>query len=286
MNDLLVHAFTQQQMEQLVASPSHAVILAGSAGSGKYTLAIGLTEAILGLRPQGFADYPYKIEVVPEDGKPSIGIEAVRGLEHFLSLKVPSSAAYNRAIIIENSQLLTPEAQNALLKTLEEPPAGVFVILTVTSEQALLPTIRSRAQSVAVKRPDRPATEAYFEAKGFAIKPIQQAYAISGGLPGLMQALLESSEHPLLLATQKARQLLSQSAYERLLLADELAKQRSLALDTAFILQQMAHVSLQTATGPAAAKWQSVLTAAYQAAEALSTNAQSKLVLTNLMLSL
>ncbi len=284
MSDLLVHEHTQQQLADLMTAPPHAVMLAGPTGSGKYSLAIELSEKILGLKPQGFGDYPYKIIITSEAGK-AIGIESVRELEHFLSLKVPSQAAFNRAIIIENSQLLTVEAQNALLKTLEEPPQGVFVILTTSNDQSLLPTIRSRVQSIAVKRPEPAAIEAYFEAQNFEAAAIHQVYAISGGLPGLMQALLAETDHPLLLATQKARQLLSQTAYERLLLADELYKQHGLAIDTAFILQQMAHVSLQTAQGPAAAKWQAVLAAAYQAAETLSASAQPKLALTNLMLS-
>jgi hypothetical protein len=101
-----------------------------------------------------------------------------------------------------------------------------------------------------------------------------------------MHALLEQTDHPLLLATERARQLLSQSTYERLLTVDELAKQPTLALDITFILRQMAHVRLQTATGAAAAKWQAVLAAAYQAAEALAASAQPKLALTNLMLCL
>ena len=101
-----------------------------------------------------------------------------------------------------------------------------------------------------------------------------------------MHALLSQENHPLLQATQTARQLLSQTSYERLLLVDELAKQRALASDTTFILQQMAHVSLQTATGPAAAKWQTVLAASYKASEALANSAQPKLALSNLMLSL
>jgi hypothetical protein len=100
-----------------------------------------------------------------------------------------------------------------------------------------------------------------------------------------MSALLEQTEHPLLFATQQARQLLSQSAYERLLSVDELSKQRQLALDTMFILQQMAHVSLQSAAGETADKWQAVQAASYQAAEALAASAQPKLALANLMLS-
>jgi hypothetical protein len=285
MKDLLVHPQTRQQLDNFAAEPPHAMLLTGPTGSGKRALAIGLSEAVLGLAPQGLANYPYKMVITSDEGK-AIGIEAVRELEHFLSLKVPGQAAHNRAVIIEDAQLLTTEAQNAILKTLEEPPQGAFVIMSANNAQALLPTIRSRAQSLAVKQPGRKATENYFKAKGFDDRSVSQAYAISGGLPGLVYALLNETDHPLLLATQTARQLLSRPAYERLLLVDDLSKQRSLALDTVFILQQMAHVSLQTATGPAAAKWQVVLTEAYKAAEALSGSAQPKLALTSLMLGL
>jgi len=101
-----------------------------------------------------------------------------------------------------------------------------------------------------------------------------------------MHALLYESEHPLLLATDHARRLLSQSAYERLTMVDELAKQKMLAIDICAILQHMAHLSLQTASGPVAKRWESVLKAAYEAGESLSVSAQPKLVLTKLMLSL
>lgn len=284
MTDLILNSVTRQQLADFTSTPSHAVILVGPAGSGKNTLAINLAEAILELKAGSFQDYPYQTIIASEDGK-AISIEAVRQLEHFLSLKVPGQSAYDRAIIIDNAQLLTTEAQNALLKTLEEPPQGTLLVLTATSDQALLPTIRSRTQLVSVKRPDLIDINDYFQAKNFDNTAIKQAYAVSGGLIGLMQALLEQTDHPLMQATERARQLLSQSAYERLLIVDELSKQRTLALDTTFILQQMAHVSLQKATGATAAKWQAVLNASYQAAEALTANAQPKLALTKLMLS-
>ncbi len=284
LQDLIVHPSTKRQLADFTAAPSHAILLIGPTGSGKRTLAARLSAAVLELPASRFADYPYKTSITAEDGK-SIGIEAVRQLEHFLSLKVPGQTGHNRAVIIENAQLLSLEAQNALLKTLEEPPQGTFIILTLNNEQAVLPTIRSRTQSITIKRPAHTAVIGHFQARNFDPSAIDQAYAISGGLPGLMHALLEDTDHPLKLATERARQLLSQSAYERLLTIDELAKQRQLALDTMFILQQMAHVSLQTASPTTAAKWQAVLKASYQAAEALAANAQPKLVLTNLALS-
>jgi ribose 1,5-bisphosphokinase PhnN len=285
MKDLALHRLTRQQLEQFAKMPSHAVVLVGPTGSGKRTLAIKLAEQVLKLPDASFADHPYGLIIASEDGK-AIGIEAVRQLEQFLALKVPSHAIFDRAIIIEDAHLLTLEAQNALLKTLEEPPVGTILVLTVTHQQAVLPTIRSRMQSIAVGRLERDELMAYFDSQDFDQKTVQQAYAISGGLPGLMYALLHETDHPLMEATIRARQLLSQSTYERLLVVDELAKQRQLAIDIVFILQQMAHVSLQTASGPASRKWQTVLETSYHTREALTTSAQPKLALTDLMLNL
>jgi DNA polymerase-3 subunit delta' len=181
---------------------------------------------------------------------------------------------------------MTLEAQNALLKLLEEPPGHSLLILAAASEQSLLPTIRSRSQNLILTRPSGQAIEEYFTDLGYSEKDIKQAYSISGGLTGLMVALLADQEHPLKLATEWARKLLSQSAYERLLSVDELAKNKQLAINTAYILQQMAHVSLAKAQGKTSQKWQNILQAGYAASEALSQSAQPKLVLSSLMLSL
>jgi len=283
MSDLVIHPYTEKQLKLFAERPSHTLLLAGPTGSGKLTLAIQLASNVLGLQAAAFADYPYKLVVSSEDGK--IGIDTIRELDGFLSLKVPRQADYNRAVIIENAQGLGLEAQNALLKTLEEPPAGVLIILTVDSEQSLLPTIRSRAQSITVKRPEKAQLELFFGSQ-FDQNATAQAYAVSAGLPGLMKALLQEADHPLLQATDYARRLLSQSAYERLLVADELSKQKQLAADVAFILQQMAHVSLQSADNARGKRWQAIMEAGYQASEALAANAQPKLAVVNLMLNL
>ncbi len=285
MKDLVLHPLTRQQLSSYLESPSHATVVIGPSGSGKQTVATKLAESILNLPPNGLRDYPYKAIISSEEGK-AIGIEAVRQLEHFLSLKVPTDSQHNRVVIIEDAHLLTTEAQNALLKTLEEPPTGTLIIMTANNEQALLPTIRSRAQAIQIKKPDQAAVAAYFEGRDFDTNEVKKAYAISAGLVGLMSDLLDAADHPLTQATAKARELLSQSVYERLLNVDELAKQRELATNTVAILQQMAHVSLQTASGKAATKWQAVLAASYQCSQDLASSAQPKLALTQLMLNL
>src|SRR4051812_580684 len=111
---MVLHPFTQQQLNSFIAKPSHAVALIGPTGSGKVFLAEYLAAKVLALRPEDFAAYPYKKLVSPASGK-ALGIEAIRQIEHFLALKVPRQARFNRAVIIEAAQLLTQEAQNALL---------------------------------------------------------------------------------------------------------------------------------------------------------------------------
>src|SRR5690348_588493 len=74
----------------------------------------------------------------------SIGIDTVKLIQKKLFFKPMKSA--NKLIVIEDAQLLTPEAQNALLKVLEEPPANTFVMLGTEMKESLLPTILSRCQ--------------------------------------------------------------------------------------------------------------------------------------------
>ncbi len=74
----------------------------------------------------------------------SIGIEEVKNMQKKIFFK-PIKSEF-KAVIIEDAQLLTTEAQNALLKVLEEPPANTILILGSDSKEALLPTILSRCQ--------------------------------------------------------------------------------------------------------------------------------------------
>lgn len=75
-----------------------------------------------------------------------LGIEQARKIKQHLLLK--PFQAKGKVIVIEDAAALTTEAQNALLKTLEEPPPQTVVLLGVASESELLPTILSRCQII------------------------------------------------------------------------------------------------------------------------------------------
>lgn len=285
MTPLVTHPVTARQLAAFAAQPSHALLLHGPVGSGKSVIADQLAATILDLEPEQLADYPYSLRL---DGTiiSAAAIEGVRQLEHFLSLRVPKSGMITRIVIITDAQKLSRQAQNALLKTIEEPPLATLLILTAPNQASVLPTISSRLQVIQIKRPSQQALLDYFTDSKNTPTAVEQAYAISGGLPGLMAALLTNADHPLRPATETARNLLQQTIYERLLLVDELAKQKPHVINTLFILQQMAHASLQTTAGAQFNRWQLIMQASYEASEQLNLSAQPKLVLDALMLKL
>jgi len=80
---------------------------------------------------------------------PSIGIDIVRKIKEILTLK--PFGGNNRLMVVKEMDKATLQAQNALLKILEEPPANTYIALTTKNVSALLPTIVSRCQLVTVK---------------------------------------------------------------------------------------------------------------------------------------
>lgn len=74
-------------------------------------------------------------------------IKDIRELNHRLSLK-SSDNTKPRGVILEDAHLLTTEAANSFLKTLEEPPGNTIIILTAPNEDSVLPTIVSRCQTI------------------------------------------------------------------------------------------------------------------------------------------
>lgn len=84
------------------------------------------------------------ITIAPEGS--SISINEIRGISSRLSIHPFASACH--AVIIRDAHTMTTEAQNAFLKTLEEPPGDAVIILETSQPDALLPTILSRCHLV------------------------------------------------------------------------------------------------------------------------------------------
>ena len=84
--------------------------------------------------------------IVSPDEKNSVGIDAVREIKRFLWQKPVVS--FCRAAIVKNADVLTPEAQHAVLKIVEEPPENSLLVFIVKNQENLLPTLVSRFQKI------------------------------------------------------------------------------------------------------------------------------------------
>lgn len=288
MNGTPLHPKTVEHLQQFLASPAHAVLLVGPAGVGKGSLATTLTKQLLDLDDHALGSYQYLTRL--ETKGDSISIEAIRDLQHFLQLKTIGDRPIRRVAIIEYADRMTHEAQNALLKMLEEPPADTMLVLTANNTHALLTTILSRLQRIAVREPLEAELRAYF-AKNHDSKAIDQAFFLSGGLPGLMQALLEgAADHPLFMAVEQAKSLLQQSTFDRLVAVDALSKKKDDVVHVLYALLRIAQTGMTQAgrRGDQARikRWYQIVTAVHATLETLAVHGNTKLALTNLMLSM
>lgn len=121
----------------------HAILFSGTRGTGKTTLARIFAKAI------GVSD----VDLYEIDAASNRGIDDIRELrEAVYTLPYESE---RKVYIIDEVHMLTKEAFNALLKTLEEPPSHVVFILATTEEEKLLDTILSRCQVFRMHSPSR-----------------------------------------------------------------------------------------------------------------------------------
>lgn len=143
---------------------AHALLLTGPVGVGKQRLANALAQALLCQQSTGLAcgqcqschlaaagTHPDLHILLPDEGKRLIRVDQVRELVDF-AMHTPQYDGY-RVAIIEPAQALNRNAQNALLKTLEEPGKDTLILLLSDQPSLLLPTIRSRCQQVALPLP-------------------------------------------------------------------------------------------------------------------------------------
>ena len=135
----------------------HGYIFFGPSMVGKRTVAAGLghylEKGIFEPAPKEtvvqdlkIIDIAYMKSLDSDASRDSIGIDAIREVRNFLWQRPNTSA--RRTLIIDNAELLTTEAQNALLKITEEPPASSLLVLITSDIESILPTILSRLPKI------------------------------------------------------------------------------------------------------------------------------------------
>lgn len=199
------------RLQTLRNGPVHGLLFRGSDGIGKLDLAISYARSLLcqdpgeansacgkcpschwfeqGTHPDFRLLQPESLSLDGEETesgkKPSkqISVAQIRGLADFLGMTAHQGG--RRVIVIHPAESMNPNAANALLKSLEEPPPGLLFILVSNKPQQLLPTIRSRCLSFALPAPDTASATRWLAGQG--INNPAEVLAASGFSP--LQAL-------------------------------------------------------------------------------------------------
>lgn len=282
--NLVLHDAVETSVQSYLGSPSHALVIAGPLGAGKPSLAKDIAAKLLG---SNLDNYPYFSHIKPEDG--FISIDTIHHLKNFMSLRTTGTNPIRRAAIIEDADTMTVQAQNALLKILEEPPDDTALILTVSQPSKILPTIYSRCQKLTVRPPQKASALDRF--KETAAVDARRAYSLSGGNMGLMHALLDTeTEHPLKEDVELAKSLLSSSQFERLVRADALSKDKSSLPGLLYALERIFRALLEQAAAKSNTaeikRAHAALQTIQESREMLERNASPKLLMTNLLMNL
>lgn len=224
---LLLNPRTKAHLLAFIDSPAQAVLISGPKGSGKKHLARILSAQLLGVDEAKLLEHPQFFLIEKAEDRSEIPIDDARRLIAKLSLKVPGqSRAVDRIALIQDADKLSGEAQNSLLKIIEEPPPRTLLMLTSSAPQDLLPTVISRLQALSVLPVGLNESQEFFRAD-FGRAEAESAWRLSRGAPALMASLLsQGGEHQLKNSVEEAKRLVSMKRYDRICYLQAAAKDK------------------------------------------------------------
>jgi DNA polymerase-3 subunit delta' len=213
-------------------SLAHAYLFSGQEMIGKKTFALELIRLINDntendLHPESAinADLLLVNASSSESGQ-AIGIEDIRKIKNFVSLS-PVIGPY-KFIVINDAHLMTAEAQNALLKVLEEPSPSSILILVTANPNSLLPTIISRCQEI--KFPPHPLEiiKKFLDNSGLHKSEAEFLADFSNGRVGLIQTVIREKSFGLIKGSvEDLIRLIKADINERLAAAQELTDEKN-----------------------------------------------------------
>lgn len=204
MNDMML--FNRTEKEKLLSEIasgklSHAYLIEGGEGCGKTYFARFAAAAVLctGDKPpcgkcpscvKALAGSHPDLFYFSPDKKASMGVETVRDIKK--SLFFMPNDGDRKVYIIDDAQKMTVQAQNALLKFIEEPPVSVLFFIVADKKESLLPTVVSRTRIISLAPSDNADIRRFLmsESKKSGGEQIDEAINMAEGSPGKALKLL------------------------------------------------------------------------------------------------
>ena len=240
--DMIGHGWAVQMLRGHIQNNSlrQAYLITGPHGIGKKILALRFIQALICTEGKSLGqpclvcptcqrlerlEHPDLFPVNLEEGNKQIKIDQIRDLIHNLSLS-PYQATH-RFGLLSDFEFANPSTQNALLKTLEEPPERVILILTAVSSDSLLETITSRCEEIRLNTvPLQQAAQGLQELHGIPADQARLLAHISGGKPILALAY---HQDPTILERRvkllnEHREILKGNSVTRFAYADHISK--------------------------------------------------------------
>ena len=218
MSDIVLAPQTKLQTDRVIANQSQSLLIVGPHGVGKTYVAKYIASELLSVDMSRLNAQHGYVFVAPENK--THGIESIRTLQAQLKNKLPNPRqAINRVVIIDEAEKLTEESQNALLKTLEEPPTGTLIILTTHMPQVLLPTITSRLANISVSPLSESQIAKLYASQLNALPTPERAkiLTITSGRPALCTKLIVGNEeNQLIRSIENAKRILRGDGLEKL----------------------------------------------------------------------
>lgn len=271
MNDELINPRTRSLVQSFISKPSSSVLLVGSEDTGAYELCDHITSTILGT-----AHVNNILIISPESGK-SIGVEKIRELKRSLTTVAGKGQEIARVVIIRQAGKMTHEAQNSLLKLLEEPSKSTLIILLSDQLGLLLETVRSRCQIIKVLPLTKEQALAYADRSGIDPAEAQKAYLLSGGNAQLFDNIVHGKSTLASEAIAQAKAFVSAKPFERLTKQKDFSEAASLEqLLSGVIL--IAEAGLHGANKVTRHRWKEMLVLARYSQQLLRSSTPPKLV--------